>query len=59
MQNGDIQQIRIDVVEMLLETCKDEPERMYERAEEYLKNLQISLQQNKKFYEQEYRGNTN
>lgn len=59
MQNKDVQQIRINVVEMLLETCKDEPERMYERAEGYLKNLQISLQQNKKFYEQEYRGNTN
>ena len=26
---------------------------------EYLNSLQVSLQQNKKFYEQEYRGNTN
>lgn len=30
MLNKDIQQIRIDVVEMLLETCKNEPEKMYE-----------------------------
>lgn len=58
MQNKDIQQIRIGVVEILLEACKDEPEKMYERVEKYLKNLQASLQQNKKFYEQEYRGNT-
>lgn len=56
MQNKDIQQIRIDVVEMLLEACKDEPESMYERVEDYLKNLQVSLQQNKQFYEQEYKG---
>ena len=59
MQNGEIQQVRINVVEMLLEACKDEPEKMYERVEKCLKNLQASLQQNKKFYEQEYRGNTN
>ena len=58
MRNKDIQQIRIDIVEMILEACKDEPDRMYERAEGYLNNLQLSLQQNKKFYEQEYRGNT-
>ena len=59
MQNKDIQQIRIDVVEMLLEACKGEPERMYERVEGYLENLQTSLQKNANFYEQEYRGNTN
>lgn len=56
MLNKDIQQIRIDVVEMLLEVCKNEPEKMYERAEGYLENLQVSLQQNKKFYEQEYKA---
>lgn len=56
MQNKDIQQIRIDVVEMLLGACKDEPEKMHARTENYLKNLQTSLQQNKKFYEQEYKG---
>lgn len=55
MQNKDIQQIRIDVVEMLLEACKDEPERMYERVESYLKNLQTSLQENTNFYEQQYK----
>ncbi len=59
MQNKDIQQIRIDVVEMILGACKDEPERMYERMGKYLIELQISLKQNKKFYEQQYRGNTN
>lgn len=56
MKNKDIQQIRIDVVKMLVEICKDEPERMYERVEDYLKNLQVSLQKNKKFYEQQYEG---
>lgn len=56
MQNKYIQQIRINVVDMLLEACKDEPEKMYERVEKYLKNLQVSLQQNKIFYEQEYEG---
>ncbi len=56
MLNKDIQQIRINVVDMLLEACKDEPEGMYERVEGYLKDLQSSLQQNKKFYEQQYKG---
>lgn len=56
MQNKDIQQIRIGLVEILLEACKDEPKKMYETVENYLKNLQLSLQQNKNFYEQEYKG---
>lgn len=56
MLNKDVQKIRIDVVEMLLEAFKDEPESMYVRTENYLKNLKTSLQQNNKFYEQEYKG---
>lgn len=56
MRNKDIQQIRIDIVKMLLKACKDEPDKTYEMEEGYLKNLQASLQQNKKFYNQEYKG---
>lgn len=56
MLNKDIQQIRIGVVETLLEACKDDPNAMYEQAQAYLTQLQNSLQQNKEFYEQGYRG---
>lgn len=59
MLNKDIQQIRIDVVEMLREVCKDDPEKMYERVEGYLENLQVSLQQNKNSMNNNTRGNTN
>lgn len=56
MLNKDIQQVRINVLEVLMGACKDSPSSTYERAEEYLKILQESLIKNKDFYEQEYKG---
>ncbi len=56
MLSKDIQEVRINVIEVLLAACKDEPETMYARAEGYLKYLQDSIQQNKNFYNQEYKG---
>lgn len=56
MLNKDIQQIKVNVVEILIVTCKDNPNTMYETAEEYLTILKNSLEQHKEFYEQEYRG---
>lgn len=56
MLNKDIQQVRIDVVEVLIATCKDNPNSMYEAAERYLTILKDSLEEHKEFYEQEYRG---
>ncbi len=57
MKNKDIQDIRIDVVKMLIDVCKDEPKRMYEVAESYLTQLECSLDEHKKFYQEEYRCN--
>lgn len=56
MLNRDIQQIRINVLEVLISSCKRNPSSAYEKAEEYLKTLQESLIKNKDFYEQEYKG---
>ena len=57
MKNKDIQDIRIDVVKMLIDVCKDKPERMYEVAREYLIQLECSLDEHKQFYEEQYRCN--
>ena len=56
MINRDIQQIRINVLEILIGACKGNPSSAYEKAKEYLKILQESLIKNKDFYEQEYKG---
>lgn len=55
MLNKEIQQIRINMIEVLLEACKDNPASMYERTKEYLINLKNSIEQNKEFYEQVYK----
>lgn len=56
MLNKKIQEIRIDMLEALLFACKDEPNKTYQVAKDYLKILISSLNENKDFYNQEYRG---
>ena len=59
MKNKDVQEIRIDVVKMLIDVCKNEPETMYEVAGRYLTQLEYSLHEHKQFYQEQYRGSTN
>lgn len=56
MLNKDIQQIRIDMLEALLFACKDEPNKIYKVEKDYLKILISSLNENKDFYNHEYKG---
>lgn len=56
MLNKDIQQSRIHVLEALLESCRENPSTAYKQVQDSLKVLQESLQQNKEFYEEEYKG---
>lgn len=56
MQNKDIQEIRINMLDILLFACKDESNKTYQVARDYLKILISGLNENKDFYNQEYKG---
>ena len=54
MLNKDIQRIRMNVIEILLLVCRENPEKMYIIANEYLELLNHSLEQHKEFYNQKF-----